>query len=140
MLLPLFIGGLRTVHDHKIRLIADKLFGGRTDKHIGNEVCLPGNLHDKTHCKPGIFVSPAESVYHKQALAGQLISNRCAQIIPDLLIDCLIIVAPLIGPPQGIAGLIVFDDILVFRGTTRKLTGINGYGAEISQNGTFKTL
>ena len=54
---------------YEIRLLIELFLVLRTDEHIGNEVCLPCNLHDETYFHSGVLVCTAETVNYEKSLA-----------------------------------------------------------------------
>jgi len=69
-----------------------------------------------------------------------LFGYRTAKIVPDILINRLIVVTTLIRPPEGVPGDIVFNNVLVFRRPTGKFAGVYCYCSEICDDRTFKTF
>ena len=136
LLFPLWIRAFRTVHHDEIWGEVLQLFVGRTNKHVFHEMRLPGHFGNETHGKSGVGVSAAESVDNEQALAGELVSDEPFQMLPGLRGERFVVVLPfaLISPPQRIAGGFVSDDILIFRRTTGKNTGIDGDSTKICQH------
>ena len=139
LLFPLWVRAFRTVHHDEIRGEILQLFVGWTNKHVFHEMRLPGHFSDKTHGETGIGVSAAESVDNEQTLAGKLMGDEPFQVLPGFRGERFVVVLPfaLVSPPQRIAGGFVSDDILIFRRTTGKNTGIDGDSTKIRQHTTL---
>src|SRR5690606_13892024 len=112
-----------------------QLFVGWTNKHVFHEMRLPGHFGDKTHGKTGVGVSATESIHNEQTLAGKLMSDEPFQMLPGFRGEWFVIILPFafISPPQRIAGGVVSDDILIFRRTAGKNTGIDGDSTKVRQ-------
>ena len=82
------------------------------DKHILDEMRLPGDFHDKPHLQPGIGIGPAIPIDDIKFLAAQLIHAERLELTP-VSRRSPNIKRPLPGPPQGIAQGIVLDNELV---------------------------
>ncbi len=136
LLFPLWVGAFRTVHHDEVRREVLQLFVGRTNKHILNEMRLPGHFGNETHGKAGVGVSAAESVDDEQTLAGKLMGDEPFQMLPGFRGERFVVVLPFafVSPPQRIASGFVSDDILIFRRTTGKNTGIDGDSTKIRQH------
>ena len=81
-------------------------------------MCLPSYFHDETDSHSGIFVSAAESIYYEKSLAGKLFDSEFLTSIPCFL-SCRMVIIGIFGsvPPNGILGLVIHNDELVFRRT-----------------------
>ncbi|VTR61898.1 Uncharacterised protein [Serratia fonticola] len=84
LLLPVRVGALGAVHHHEIRLKALQFFIARADKHVFDEMRLPGHFCDKADFQAGICVSTAEGIDHEQALAGKLLGDQFFSNLPRL--------------------------------------------------------
>ena len=80
LLLPVRVGALGTVHHHEVRFEGLQLFFARADEHVLHEVRLPGHLGDDAHRQAGIRVGTAETIDHKQTLAGELFGHQGFQM------------------------------------------------------------
>ncbi len=77
--------GLGGAVDRKIGRLVQFCLRGRTDEHVGHEVCLPGHFHDEADLHAGVFVSAAEAVHYKKALAAELVERQLLEFGPYLL-------------------------------------------------------
>ena len=59
---------LRSIVDDKVRFKVLKLFFCRTDKHIGNEMCLPSDLDDEADSHARVLICTAERIDDKKTL------------------------------------------------------------------------
>ena len=125
---PLRVGALSAVHHDEIRLEVRQLFIAWANKHVLHEMRLPGDFGNKADAQAGVGVGAAEGVNDKQALAGELAGHQPLQVLPRFLRKRLVVVLTFafIGPPHGIAGGVVTNDILIFWRTAGKNTGIYG--------------
>ncbi|MNH06851.1 hypothetical protein D3C79_662300 [compost metagenome] len=119
-----------------------QFFIARADKHVFDEMRLPGHFCDKADFQAGICVSTAEGIDHEQALAGKLLGDQFFQICPDFRAERFVIVFAftLIGPPDGVPGDIVTNDVLIFWRTAGEDAGIDGNGTQIGYYTTLKPL
>ena len=136
LLFPLRVSAFRTVHYDEVRREVLQLFVGWTNKHVLHEMRLPGYFGNETYGETGVGVSAAESVYDKQTLARKLMGDEPFQMLPGFRRERFVVVLPFafVSPPQRIAGGFVSDDILIFRRTTGKNTGIDGDSTKIRQH------
>ncbi len=104
-----------------------QLFLGGANEHVLHEMRLPGDFGNKADGKTGISVSAAVSINNKQTLAGKLLGDEGFQLLPGFRGDRFVVVLPfaIIGPPQGVAGGVVTDNVLIFRRAAGKDTGID---------------
>ena len=68
--LPVRIHAFRAVHHNEVRFKIMQFVFIRADKHVFDEVSLPGHLGNKADFQAGIGIGAAEAVHHKQAFAG----------------------------------------------------------------------
>ena len=131
-LLIVFYLGLGGVVHHKVRLKALQLLLGGLDEHILNKVCLPGHLHDEAHGHTSVLVGAAEGVHHEQALVAQLADSQLLHLGPHILAHRMVIVfISLAGPPNGVLGIIVHDNILVLGRAAGVDAGHHVHGAQL---------
>ena len=91
------------VVDDKVRLEVLKFFCRRTNEHIRDEVCLPGNLYDKTHGHTRILVGTAECIDNEETLVAELTDRDLAHGVPCLLGRAMVIIWIFLGcPPDRI--------------------------------------
>ena len=89
----------------------------------------------------GILVGAAERVDDEQALVAQLLDSQILNGLPGLLGHGVVVVLiGLGGPPHGVLGVIVDDDILVFGGAAGVDAGHNVDGAELADLALFKAF
>ena len=109
--------GLGSVVDDEVRLEVGELFLGRADEHVGDEVRLPCDLDDEADGHAGIMVRAAERVDDVQLLVAKLLDRDILDGRPGGLGHGVVVVLVLVGgPPHGVLGVRVHDDILVFGG------------------------
>ncbi len=142
MLLPVRVGAFGAVHHHEVRLEVSQFFIARADEHVFHEVRLPGHLGDEAHFQARVGVGAAEGIHHEQAFAGQLFGDQVFQIGPHFRAEGFVVVFAfaLIGPPHGIAGDVVADDVFVFRRAAGEDAGIDGDGTQLGDYPTLKTF
>ena len=117
---------LGSVVNDEIGLIGLELFRGRLDEHVLDEVCLPGNLNDETNCHAGVLVGAAESIHYIELLIGELFFGNVLEDCPVLLGERVVVIGILGScPPNGVLGVLIHDDIFVFRRTAGENTGHN---------------
>ena len=125
--------GLGRVVDDEVRLEVFQLLRRRADEHIGDEMCLPCDLHDEADGHAGVLVGAAEGVDHVQLLVAQLADSQILDGLPDLLGHGVVVVLVRIGgPPHGVLGVVVDDDILVFGGAAGVDAGHDVDGAQLA--------
>jgi len=130
--------GLGGVVNNEVRLKISQLLSGGLDKHVGDKVCLPGHLHDETDSHAGVLVGAAEGIDDEQALVAQLLLGDVLHGRPGLLGHGVVVVLVLVaGPPNGVLGVLVHDDVLVLGGTA----GVNaGHDIDSAQLGDLALL
>ena len=135
VVLNLSLGG---VVNNEVRLKIGQLLSGGLDKHVGDKVCLPGHLHDEADSHAGVLVGAAESIDDEQALVAQLLLSDVLHGRPGLLGHGVVVVLVLVaGPPNGVLGVLVHDDVLVLGGTA----GVNaGHNIDSAQLGDLALL
>ena len=116
--------GLGSVVNDEIGLIGLKLFRCGLDEHVLDEVCLPCDLNDEADCHAGVLVGAAECIYDIELLAGELFPCDVLEDRPVLLGERVVVVG-ILGccPPDSVLGVLVHDDIFVFRRTAGEDTG-----------------
>ena len=135
VVLHLGLGGI--VH-HKVRGEVLQFFLGGLDEHVGHEVSLPGHFHDETDGHAGVLVGAAESVHHEQALIGQFLLGQFLHRVPGFLRSGVVVVLVLVGgPPHGVLGSIVHDDVLIFGGAAGVNAGHYVDGAQLADLALF---
>ena len=108
---------LGSVVDNEVRLEVLQFLSGGLDKHVGDKVCLPGHLHDEADSHAGVLVGAAESIDNEQALVAQLLLGDVLNGSPSGLGHGVVVVLVLVaGPPNGVLGVLVHDDVLVLGG------------------------
>ena len=113
--LDLCLGG---IVDDEVGLEVLQLLSGGTDEHIGDKVCLPCHFHDEADSHAGILVGAAEGIHNVQLLVGQLLDGQVLHCLPGGLGHGVVVVLVRVGgPPHGVLGVLVHDDVLVFGGT-----------------------
>ena len=79
-------------------------------------MCLPCNLYDETDSHAGIFVCAAECIDYEQSLVGELFLGDFLNSFPCLFASRMVVVFVLVGgPPNGVLGVLVHNNIFVFR-------------------------
>ena len=137
----IFDFSLGSVVNNEIGFEVFKFFFRRLNEHVFNKVSLPCNLDDETDCHTGIFVRSAERVYDIKFLAGKLFERDILNRFPRFLRCGMVIVLVFVrSPPDGVFGIIVYDDEFVFRRTTRVNTRHNVDGAEFADLTFFITF
>ena len=132
-LLVVLNGGLGSVVDHEVRLEVLQLLLGRNDEHILDEVSLPCHLDDEADSHAGVGVGAAESVDDVQLLVGQLLDSQILDGGPDGLAHGVVVVLELVGgPPHGVLGVGVHDDVLIFGGAAGVHAGHDVDGAQLA--------
>src|SRR5690606_33566956 len=106
-----------------------QLFGRRANKHIGAEMMLPGFFGDHSQGESGGLTCAGKSVEYIQRTSAQMLLCLCEQLVEDLFRDGLVHFTPVYVFFRG--GF--FYEIFVVRGTSGKLTGIDGHGSLRSQ-------
>ena len=132
-LLVVFDLCLGRVVDDEVRLKVLELFRGRADEHVGDEVGLPCDLDDEADGHAGIVVRAAERVDDEQALVAKLLDSDVLDGLPGFLGHRMVVV--LIGfggPPHGVLGVVVDNDILIFGGAAGVDAGHNIDGAQLA--------
>jgi len=126
--------GLGSVVDNEVRLEVLQLFLGGTDEHVGDEVCLPCHFHDEADGHTGVGVRAAESVNHVQLLVAQLLDGQILDGSPGGLGHGMVVVLVAVGgPPHGVLGVGVHNDVLVFGGTAGVNAGHDVHSAQLGQ-------
>ena len=135
VVLNLSLGG---VVNNEVRLKISQLLSGGLDKHVGDKVCLPGHLHDEADSHAGVLVGAAEGIDNEQALVAQLLLGDVLHGRPGLLGHGVVVVLVLVaGPPNGVLGVLVHDDVLVLGRTA----GVNaGHDIDSAQLGDLALL
>ena len=97
---------------------------------------LPGNFHDEADGHAGVLVGAAEGVHDVEALvAAKLLLGQVAHDFPGLLGHGMVVVlVALGGPPDGVLGVLVHDDVLVLGGTAGVDAGHDVHGAQLGLN------
>ena len=113
---PLRVSALRAVHNDKVWFETCQLFIARANKHVFDKMRLPGHFGDETDGKTSIRVRTTEGVDNEQTFAGKLPGHQAFQMLPGFRRERFVVVLTFafVGPPEGIAGSIVTDDILIF--------------------------
>ena len=129
---------LGSIVNNEVRLEVGQLLGGGLDEHIGDKVCLPGHFHDEADRHAGILVCAAESIHDEQALVAQLLLGNVLNGRPGGLGHGVVVVLVLVaGPPDGVLGVLVNNDVLVLGGTA----GVNaGHNVDSAQLGDLALL
>ena len=110
---------LGCVVNNEIWLKVLKFLSCWLNEHVCYEVCLPSNLNDETDSHTCIFVSSAECIYYEKSLVGKLFLSKIFNCSPCFLSCRMVIVFVLIGcPPNCVFGVLIHNDIFVFRGTS----------------------
>ena len=65
LFLPVRVGAFCTVHHDKIRFEIGKTSGIRADKHVFNEMSLPGHFGNKPHAQAGFRVSATQGIHNE---------------------------------------------------------------------------
>ena len=133
LLLPLRVGAFGAVHHDEIRLKVGQFFIAWANKHVLDEVCLPGHFGNEAYAQTCVGIGAAERINDEQTLAGKLMGDQIFQVLPGFLRERFVVVftVAFIRPPHGIAGCIVTNDIFIFRRATGKNTGIDGDRSQI---------
>ncbi len=125
---------LRSVVNHEVRLKVLQLLSSRTDKHIGNEVCLPCYLYDEADSQTGLFVGTAECIYNEQTFVAQLFLCQSLYFAPNFLRHRVVVVLVSVAcPPNVVVALCVVNDVFVLRRTTGEHTRHYVYSTEFGQ-------
>ena len=96
-------------------------------------MCLPSNFHDEADGHAGVLVGAAERVNYIQLLVAQFADSQILDGLPDLLRHGMVVVLVRVGgPPHGVLGVVVNDDILVFGGAAGVDAGHNVDGAQFA--------
>ena len=120
--------------DHEVGLEGLKLFLAGLDEHVAHEVGLPGDLHDEADGHAGVGVGAAVSVDHEEALVAQLLHRDILDLGPDLLGHGVVVILITVGgPPHGVAGVLVHDDVLVLGRAAGVYAGHDVDGVELGQ-------
>ena len=129
---------LGSVVNNEVRLKISQLLSGGLDKHVGDKVCLPGHLHDEADSHAGVLVGAAEGIDNEQALVAQLLLGDVLNGSPSGLGHGVVVVLVLVaGPPNGVLGVLVHDDVLVLGGAA----GVNaGHDIDSAQLGDLALL
>ena len=124
---------LGSVVNNEVRLKISQLLSGGLDKHVGDKVCLPGHLHDEADSHAGVLVGAAEGIDNEQALVAQLLLGDVLNGSPSGLGHGVVVVLVLVaGPPNGVLGVLVHDDVLVLGGAAGVNAGHNIDGAQLA--------
>ena len=124
---------LGCVVNNEVRLETLQLILCRLDEHVLNEVCLPCNLYDEADSHTGIPVRAAECINNEQSLVGQLLLSDLLNLCPCSCGHRMVVVLIFIrGPPYGILGIFIHNDILIFRRTSCVDTSHYVYCAKLS--------
>ena len=95
-------------------------------------MCLPGHLYDEAHGHAGVLVGAAEGIHHEQALVAQLADGQLLHLGPYILAHGMVIVfIALAGPPNGVLGVFIHDNILVLGRATGVNAGHHIYRAQL---------
>jgi len=124
--------------DDEVRLKGGQLRFGRLDEHVLDEMSLPGHFHDEADGHAGVLVGAAEGVDDEQALAGELLLGQGFDGRPGLLAHGMVVVLVLRrGPPDGVLGVLVHDDVLVLGGAAGINAGHDIDGAQLADLALF---
>ncbi len=97
-------------------------------------MCLPCNLDDETDCHAGILVCAAECIYDIELLIAELLSCDFLAGCP-LLLACRMVIVRIFrsGPPYGVLGILIHDDVLILGRTAGEFTSENINRAKIGK-------
>ncbi len=102
---------------------------------------LPGDLHHEADGHAGVLVRAAEGVDDVELLVAELFLRQIENLGPDFLAHGVVVVLiALAGPPHGVLGVFVHDDVLVLGGAAGVDAGHNVDSAELGQRALVKTL
>ena len=127
--------GLGSGIDDKVGDEACKLFLSGADEHVGDEMGLPGNLHDEADGHARVFVGTAESIHNIELLVAQFVSGEIADNGPGLFGHGMVVVlVALGGPPDGVLRGVVHNDVLILGGTAGINAGHDVDGIKLRQD------
>ena len=140
--LPVGIAGLGAVEDHEVGLtVVGQFFLGGPDKHVLDEVSLPGHLHYEAHLQAAVLVGTAKSVHHEQAFRGQLVRNQFLEYLPVFRGNRLVVIGGFrTVPPDMLATDVVQDNKLVLGGAAGKDTGVHIHRTQFGDDTLFISL
>ena len=102
---------------------------------------LPGDFHDKADGHAGVLVGAAEHIADVKLLAGQLVFRQLLDLSPDFRGHGVVVVlVALGGPPHGVLGVLIVDNVLVLGGTAGVDSGHDVDSAELGQNALVKAF
>ena len=94
---------------------------------------LPSNLNDETDSHSCILVCTAESINYEKSLVGELFLSDILNNSPCSFCHRVVVVLVLVCcPPNCVLGVLIHNDVLIFRGTTCKDTCHNVNGIKLS--------
>ncbi|CCK04198.1 hypothetical protein BN129_2956 [Cronobacter sakazakii 701] len=142
LLLPVRVRAFRAVHHDEIRLEAFQFILGRANKHVFNEMRLPGHFGNKTHRQTAVRVSAAKSVDDEKTFTGELLRHQTFQMLPGFRRQRFVVVFAfaVIGPPQRIARGVVANNVFILRRTAGKNARVDGDRTQIRQHPALVTL
>ncbi len=127
--------GLGSGIHNKVRGENLEFFLSGLDEHVADEVSLPCNFHHKADSHAGILVGTAESIHDIQLFAAQLLLCSGQDRSPGFLRHGMVVILVAVGgPPDGVLGVFIHNDILVFGRTAGINAGHDIYGTEFGQN------
>ena len=113
--------------------VLEFLFGGN-DEHVLYEVSLPSHFHDEADSHAGVFVGTAESIDYKKFLAGEFLLGEIFNDSPGALGHGVVVVLVLGGgPPDGVLGVLVHDNVFVFGRAAGVDTGHDVHSVELGE-------
>ncbi len=96
---------------------------------------LPGDFHYKADRHAGVFVGAAESVNDVKFFARKLFFGKVSYDAPGLFAHGMVVVLVSFGgPPYGVFGIFVHNDVFVFGRTAGVDAGHNVYGAQLGEH------
>ena len=135
---PVLDFGFRGIEHDEVGLEVIEFFLGRTDEHVGDEVCLPCYFHDEADGQTGVDVRAAEGIDNIEGLVGKFFVGDGFQSVPGGGSDGLVVVLVAFGcPPDCVGAGIVFDKEFIFRRAAGIDTGHNVDGAELGELSFF---
>ena len=112
----------RSVVYNKGRLKSFKFCLSRLDEHVLNEMCLPCYFNDETNSHTGICICSTESIYNKKSFVRKFFLCNIFYGSPCFFCHRMVIVCIFIRcPPYCVFGILIHNNVLVFRRTS----GIN---------------
>ena len=102
---------------------------------------LPCDFHDEADGHAGILIGTAEHITYIKLLAGQFVFCQLLDFCPDLRGHRVVVIFVTFGgPPYGVLGGLVHDDVFILGGAAGINSGHDIDGTELGQHALVITL